>query len=97
MAIWTSEAFKDTFMFVKPISSMAWTAFNADSDKASAVGYPYFSNSGRSNEPPLTPTRRGMPRSCTALITSANRHHGPMFPGLMRTQSTTSAALSANR
>ena len=84
-------------MFVNPTSSNAWTALSADSDKASGDGQPYLSSSGRSSDPPLTPTRKGIPRSFTALMTSSTFHQAPMLPGLIRTQSTISAAFNANR
>ena len=57
----TSEALSDTFILVKPTSSNACTALSADSDRASGEGQPYLSSSGRSSDPPLTPTRRGIP------------------------------------
>ena len=84
-------------MFVKPTSSRACTALSADSASASGDGQPYLSSSGRSNEPPLTPTRSGIPRPFTALMTSSTFHQAPILPGLMRTQSTISAAFKANR
>src|SRR4029079_3157881 len=56
-----------------------------------------LSSSGRSKDPPLTPTRSGIPRPFTALMTSSTFHQAPMLPGLMRTQSTISAAFKANR
>jgi hypothetical protein len=82
MAWCTSEALSDTFMLVKPSSSSACTAFKADSDRASGDGQPYLSNSGRSSEPPLTPTRRGMPARSPPLITSCTFHQAPMLPGV---------------
>ena len=82
MAWCTSEALSDTFILVKPTSSNACTALNADSDRASGEGHPYFSSRGRSSDPPLTPTRRGIPRSLTALMTSCTFHHAPDIAGI---------------
>ena len=54
------------------------------STRASAVTPPYFARSSFSREPPLTPTRMGMPRRRQASATARTFSSPPMLPGLMR-------------
>ncbi len=55
---------------------------------ASAVGWPYFSSSSFSREPPLTPMRIGTLRAAQALTTSSTFQRAPMLPGLRRSPAT---------
>ncbi len=85
--------------------SLNWSKFSAssnsilrsaDSTIAVAFGSLYLRSRSLPKEPALTPIRMGIFRSLQALTTDRTRSLLPIFPGLIRKQSTpSSATLSA--
>ena len=84
----TREHFTEMHISPKPQSSSRRTCPSALSASASAVTPPYFRKISFSSDPPLTPTRMGMPRSRQPSATARTRSFDPMLPGLMRILST---------
>ncbi len=82
-------------MSSNPKSSKYFILYSADATIPLAV-CPYLFKNSFSSEPAFTPMRIGILRAWQAFTTSATFSLEPMFPGFIRMQSTTSAAISAN-